>query len=79
MLKLLAFIVLILFFFRMIGFALRFLLGGFTSSKVNQSGGFQEDNKPKDGNVNIDYVPGTKSKKGKNFKGGDYVDYEELK
>lgn len=77
MLKLLAFFLLIFFFFRMIGFALRFLLGGFTASKVNQTGNYNK-NKPRDGNVNIDYVPGTKQKKGKNFNGGEYVDYEEL-
>ena len=38
---------------------------------------------PSDGNVNIDYIPeDDKEKNGKgprNFKGGEYVDYEELK
>jgi len=34
----------------------------------------------KGGNVNIDYVPGDKKKtKSGNFKGGDYIDYEEVK
>ncbi len=35
--------------------------------------------RPNDGNVNVDYAPksrGTKSTT--NFKGGDYVDYEEV-
>jgi len=32
------------------------------------------------GNVNIDYVPeDEKNKKSGNVKGGDYIDYEELK
>lgn len=37
-----------------------------------------ESKKKTDGNVNIDYVP--KDKKGGNgYKGGEYVDYEEVK
>ncbi len=47
----------------------------------NQQGRYQQQKKPKDGNVNIEYSP-VERKKGKkssdNFKGGDYVDYEEL-
>ncbi|GHE74829.1 MULTISPECIES: DUF4834 family protein [Roseivirga] len=36
--------------------------------------------KPSDGNVNIDYAPKKPSKKSsENYKGGDYVDYEEVK
>lgn len=32
-----------------------------------------------DSNVNIDYVPDDKKKEGKSkFKGGDYIDYEEV-
>ena len=31
---------------------------------------------PSDGNVDVDYVP--KDKKGDKFKGGEYVDYEEV-
>lgn len=37
---------------------------------------------PEDGNVNIDYIPDEDKKKRKNtgnFKGGEYVDYEEVK
>lgn len=35
--------------------------------------------KPKDGNVNIDYVPPDQAKRKGNKSGGDYVDYEEVK
>ncbi len=31
------------------------------------------------GDINIDYVPGDKKKGNADFKGGEYVDYEELK
>lgn len=37
---------------------------------------------PADGNVNIDYIPEEEKKNGRstrNFKGGEYVDYEEVK
>ena len=36
--------------------------------------------RPTDGNVNIDYVPNPNTKKGDgHLKGGDYVDFEEVK
>jgi len=34
--------------------------------------------KPSDGNVNVDYVPREGSKKPGNYKGGEYVDYEDV-
>lgn len=34
--------------------------------------------KPTDGNVNIDYVPEDKKSDGKDLKGGEYVDFEEV-
>ena len=37
----------------------------------------QPPRRPADGNVNIDSNP--KNKKGGTFKGGEYVDYEEVK
>lgn len=35
--------------------------------------------RPNNGNVNIDTPPPTKKNEGKDFKGGEYVDYEEIK
>ncbi len=35
--------------------------------------------KPKDGNVDIDYIPPDQTKGKSDKSGGDYVDYEELK
>ncbi len=32
-----------------------------------------------DGNINIDYVPQDKKRSKKDFKGGEYVDYEDVK
>ncbi len=60
--------------FRVLGVFLRVLTGSPANTKAQN---FRQTRKPKDGNVNVDYVPGKeKSKKG--FKGGEYVDYEEL-
>lgn len=41
----------------------------------------QQKKKPSGGNVNIDYMPDSqkKNRSSKNFKGGEYVDYEEIK
>ncbi len=57
------------------------LFSGFSNSQQN----FQRDQntrqrKPADGNVNIDFIPGSGKSKSimKDFKGGDYVDYEEV-
>ena len=41
---------------------------------------FRDDNSRRsDGNVNIDYVPQDRKKDNRGYKGGDYVDYEEVK
>ena len=84
MLKLLALIVIFVLFIRSIGFLLRFLLGGgmmgraskeFREGRQGSGGGGRRRS---NGDVNIDYVPNEKGKKKKGFKGGDYVDYEEV-
>ncbi|WP_109833078.1 DUF4834 family protein [Reichenbachiella versicolor] len=74
---------------KVFGFAARVFLGkvakqnggrGFSYQKTYQYGGNRsEAAKPKEGNVHIDYVPKESKGKGDNFKGGDYVDYEEVK
>lgn len=66
----------------LIGFLLFRVLGVFfkvlTGSTANQRPqNYRHSRKPKDGNVNVDYIP-EKGKKGKGYKGGEYVDYEEL-
>ncbi|WP_339718188.1 DUF4834 family protein [Cyclobacterium amurskyense] len=36
-------------------------------------------NQPKDGNVNVDFVPKDSKKRSGTITGGDYIDYEEIK
>ncbi|MDQ4141696.1 MAG: DUF4834 family protein [Bacteroidota bacterium] len=58
--------------------------GGFTGTFGQppfQQNPFQQQQRTQEGKVNIDYVPnGNKTKPdGSDFKGGEYVDYEEVK
>ncbi|MFD2034170.1 DUF4834 family protein [Belliella marina] len=40
----------------------------------------QRNTNPKNGNVHVDHIPDNfKAKRSKEIKGGDYVDYEEVK
>lgn len=40
----------------------------------------QRYQKPREGNINIDYIPKQKKEREeKSFKGGEYIDYEEVK
>ena len=59
----------------------RVLMGGmFRQAQQRQTQQSQRATPP-DGNVHVDYAPKStgKNKSSDNFKGGDYVDYEELK
>lgn len=66
-------------FFKIGGFLFRLFLG--RTAKAAQERQYKQNNKgrtTKDG-INIDHVPNQKGKRtGGNFKGGEYVDYEEL-
>lgn len=69
-------------FFWILGKVFKVMVRGhsYTNGNQNSSNNHQNRRKPNDGNVNIDYVPNGKKKKGKDeFKGGEYVDYEEIK
>lgn len=62
---------------------MRFLAGGLfgTSQQRASQGGQQQYSQPKnDGRIHVDFAPkDTKKKNSDNFKGGEYVDYEEVK
>lgn len=63
--------------------AMSFLFGGMFKSYANrgqfgqQSPG-ESQRKAPNSNLNIDNIPGSKTKKDKSFSGGEYVDYEEV-
>ncbi|MCB0494555.1 MAG: DUF4834 family protein [Cyclobacteriaceae bacterium] len=78
MLKIIAILVLLYFFFRSIGFVIRLLLGGgMTARNQNPYTNQQQRRQTRDGDLHIDNVP-KQSKERKEFRGGDYVDYEEV-
>lgn len=66
------------------GFLLRTFFSGFSSQARHQNyhsaQGQRTQQRPKDGNVIIAFDPKEKgnTKDGGNFKGGDYVNYEEI-
>jgi len=62
--------------FRIGGFFLRLIFGRM-QTRQNQNFNRSSHQKPADGNVHIDHIP--KEKESKNYKGGDYIDYEEVK
>lgn len=68
--------------FKLLGFVFRLVLKSSASSygqHQSQQQNRYEGKKPTDGNVNIDYVPKKDQRDKKNFKGGEYVDFEEIK
>lgn len=80
MLKFIVFIVLFSYvIFKGLGLLFRLLMGS-PGSMRQQSHNYPPhgDRKPKDGNVNIDYTPNKGKKSSKGFKGGEYIDYEEV-
>lgn len=75
-------------FFIAIGWILSSLVKYFLRSKLRQfvnqvneaqRAEYRQNARPKYGNVNVDYVPKDKNKPKGSIRGGDYVDYEEVK
>ena len=82
MFKILAFILMIVLVLRGIGALMRLLFGGGLANRTVrdfQDGGNPRRRKPSGGNVDIDYEPGKEKATKKGFKGGEYVDYEDVK
>jgi len=72
---LLIFFIIFYLLFKVGGFFIRTLLGGNTQSAFSGRGDQHKQQRPRNGNVNVDYSP----KKDGEIKGGEYVDYEEVK
>ncbi len=84
MLRLLSFIVIFYMLFRVARFFIKVLLGSnFTKRAATSSqGSYQQQDyqEQKNSNIHIDYAPSVNKKKSKKsgFKGGEYVDFEEV-
>jgi len=77
MLKIFAILVLLYFFFRSVGHVLRLFLGRSAQSRTQQPYGRPGQQRTKREGLHVDSVPNQQKQK-KGFKGGDYVDYEEV-
>lgn len=65
-------------FIKGLGFFFRVILGGSAVNRNTHQSHTQRQ--PSGGNVKVDYMPKDGSKKSKSdFKGGEYVDFEEVK
>ncbi|MGK7391353.1 MAG: DUF4834 family protein [Candidatus Cyclobacteriaceae bacterium M2_1C_046] len=68
--------------FKLFGFFFKILLRGSAQQQQYHYGNNNHQKKPSDGNVTIDYIPKDRKNQKKapvNYKGGDYIDYEEVK
>ena len=68
---------------KVFGLVIKYLVGNSSANNHRNASGrqsYQSSNYKRSGEINIDYVPNEKSKNdSKDFKGGEYVDYEEIK
>lgn len=80
MLKFLIILVLIVYvFFKTAGFVFRLVFGNLRNEGGNfQNSGQHYSKRAPGSNLNIDKVPHPVSKKKSTYKGGEYVDYEEV-
>lgn len=75
MLKIIAFLVILYFFLRSIGSVVTVLFGG--GQPTRQQRTQNKNERTTKGGLNVDYNPKNSNPKD-NFKGGDYVEYEEV-
>ncbi|MFY0600072.1 MAG: DUF4834 domain-containing protein [Cyclobacteriaceae bacterium] len=61
------------------GFFLRTFFLNAVQQQYQKNTNASRPKKPADGNVSVDYVPKEEKRKGSDFQGGDYVDYEIVK
>jgi len=80
MLKFLAIVALLYFFFKSVGHVMRLVFGGGAQNRTQQNNPYtraqQQQRTTREG-LHVDSMP-NKEKQKKDFKGGDYVDYEEV-
>ncbi len=77
MLKFFAILVLLYFFFRSVGYVIRLILGGSAQARTQNPYSRQGQQRTKREGLHVDSAPNHQKQK-KDFKGGDYVDYEEV-
>ncbi|OEK05939.1 hypothetical protein [Roseivirga misakiensis] len=77
--KVITFVIVLLFIFRLISQSFIGKIYRQVQEQQRNSHYDQRKSRPSGGNVNVEYAPSKKNPKSSdNFKGGDYVDYEEV-
>ncbi len=85
MLKIILILLVIFFVFPRL---LKWAFKGFVVSQFNkaqqdfqqqQRAQYSPNNRKREGEIDVDYVPTKKGKSTENFNGGEYIDYEEVK
>ncbi len=64
-------------FYRVAAFLFKFMLGGFSKGQFDSTQ--YRPRKPRNSNLNVDRVPKGEAGRKKDYGGGDYVDFEEVK
>lgn len=77
MLKIFAILALLYFFFRSVGHVVRMIFGSTVSRPQNPYSNQQKRRTTREG-LHVDSIPNSKKSRKTDFKGGDYVDYEEV-
>ncbi len=79
MLKFLAIVALLYFFFKSVGHVMRLVFGGGVQSRSQQNPYTrQQQRRTTREGLHVDSMPNQQKKKTDDYKGGDYVDYEEV-
>ena len=78
MIKIIALLFLVYFFFRSIGYVLKILLGQGNSASPQQNRSKTYRQRPKGSNLNVEHPPQQRKKGGQQFNDGEYIDYEEV-
>lgn len=78
MLKIFAILALLYFFFRSVGHVVRLIFGGRATPRAQNTHGNQQRTRTTREGLHVDSMPNNQKSKKADFKGGDYVDYEEV-
>ena len=78
MLKIIAILFLLYFFFRSVGHVVRVIFGGGAATRTQNPYTNQQRRKTTRDGLHVDSPPNKQKSRKADFKGGDYVDYEEV-
>lgn len=78
MLKIIAILFLLYFFLRSVGHVVRMIFGGGATTRAQNPNVNQQRRRATRDGLHVDSMPNNQKSKKTDFKGGDYVEYEEV-